>query len=95
MVDFGDICGVLNLLPQAGGIAAIHDEDNDIVMHMYEKLFREDRTDFGRPRPRPWPSLTMLRGKMVVEGGTFSGDLKDGQFLLRKVPDEIRARPVV
>jgi hypothetical protein len=37
----------------------------------------------------------MLRGKIVVEGGTFSGDLKDGQFLLRKVPDEIRARPMV
>jgi hypothetical protein len=52
MDDFGDICGVLNLLPQAGGIAALHDEDNDIVMHMYEKQFREDRTDFGRPRPR-------------------------------------------
>jgi hypothetical protein len=37
----------------------------------------------------------MLRGKIVVEGGTFTGDLRDGQFLPRKVPDEIRARPVV
>jgi dihydropyrimidinase len=42
-----------------------------------------------------WPSMTMLRGKIVVEGGSFSGDLKYGQFLLRKVPDEIRARPMV
>jgi len=46
MVQFGDIWEVLKLLAQAGGIAAIHAEDNDIVMHMYEKLIREDRTGF-------------------------------------------------
>jgi dihydropyrimidinase len=46
MVDFGDIWEVLRVLAKAGGIAAIHAEDNDLVMHMYEKLFREDRTDF-------------------------------------------------
>src|ERR1700739_843246 len=46
MVDFGDIWAVLKVRAQAGGIAAIHAEDNDIVMHMYEKLTREDRTGF-------------------------------------------------
>ena len=46
MVDFGDIWEVLKVLAKAGGIAAIHAEDNDIVMHMYEKLTREDRTGF-------------------------------------------------
>src|SRR5499425_1797432 len=46
MVDFGDIREVLKVLAQAGGIASIHAEDNDIVMHMYEKLTREDRTGF-------------------------------------------------
>ncbi|HEV2303649.1 MAG TPA: amidohydrolase family protein [Stellaceae bacterium] len=46
MVDFGDIWEVLKVLAKAGGIAAIHSEDNDIVMHMYEKLFREERTGF-------------------------------------------------
>jgi dihydropyrimidinase len=38
-----------------------------------------------------WPCLTMLRGSIVVENGTFSGDLNDGQFLPRK----IRTRPAV
>src|ERR1043166_345335 len=38
MVDHGDIWEVLKVLAAAGGIAAIHAEDNDIVMHMYEKL---------------------------------------------------------
>jgi hypothetical protein len=37
----------------------------------------------------------MLRGKVVVEKGKLLGDPKDGQFLPRKVPDEIRARPAV
>ncbi len=46
MVDFGDIWEVLQVLAKAGGIAAIHAEDNDLVMHMYEKLTREDRTGF-------------------------------------------------
>ncbi len=46
MVRFGDIWEVLKILGAEGGIAAIHAEDNDIVMHMYEKLFREDRTGF-------------------------------------------------
>jgi hypothetical protein len=31
-------------------------------------------------------------GLIVVESGTFKGDLKDGQFLPRKVPEEIRTR---
>src|SRR5712692_7042983 len=46
MVDHGDIWEVLKVLAQAGGIAAIHAADNDIVMHMYEKLIREDRAGF-------------------------------------------------
>ena len=29
-----------------GGVAAIHAEDNDIVMFMYEKLMRENRVGF-------------------------------------------------
>jgi dihydropyrimidinase len=46
MVRFGDIWEVFQVLAKTGGIAAIHAEDNDIVMHMYEKLIREERTGF-------------------------------------------------
>jgi dihydropyrimidinase len=42
-----------------------------------------------------WPSLTMLRGKIVVEAGALKGALSDGKFLPRKVPDDIRSRPAV
>ena len=46
MVQFGDIWEVLKVVAGAGGVAAIHAEDNDIVMHMYEKLIREDRVGY-------------------------------------------------
>ncbi len=46
MLNFGDIWEVLKVVAATGGIAAIHAEDNDIVMHMYEKLIREDRVAF-------------------------------------------------
>jgi dihydropyrimidinase len=46
MVKFGDIWEVLKIMAKAGGLATIHAEDNDIVMHMYEKLIREDRVGF-------------------------------------------------
>jgi len=42
-----------------------------------------------------WPAATILRGRVVMEGGAFHGDLKDGSFLKRKVADEIRSRPAV
>lgn len=46
MVHFGDIWEILKQLAQHGGLGVIHSEDNDIVMHMYEKLFREGRAGF-------------------------------------------------
>ena len=46
MVDFGDIWEVFQVLAAHGGLGVIHAEDNDIVMHMYAKLFREGRTAF-------------------------------------------------
>ena len=46
MVDFGDIWEVFQVLAANQGLGVIHAEDNDIVMHMYAKLFREGRTGF-------------------------------------------------
>jgi dihydropyrimidinase len=46
MVHFGDIWEILKVLAREGGLGVIHSEDNDIVMHMYEKLFREGRAGF-------------------------------------------------
>ncbi len=46
MVDFGDIWEIFQVLAANKGLGVIHSEDNDIVMHMYAKLIREDRTGF-------------------------------------------------
>lgn len=46
MVDFGDIWEVFQVIAANRGLGVIHAEDNDIVMHMYEKLIREGRTSF-------------------------------------------------
>ena len=46
MVDFGDIWEVFQVIAANQGLGVIHAEDNDIVMHMYEKLIREGRTSF-------------------------------------------------
>lgn len=45
-MDYGDIWEVLQVLARHGGIACIHAEDNDLVMHMYGKLLREGRAGF-------------------------------------------------
>jgi dihydropyrimidinase len=45
-VLFGHIWEVLQRLAKHGGIGAIHAEDDDIVMYLYEKLTREGRTSF-------------------------------------------------
>jgi dihydropyrimidinase len=42
-----------------------------------------------------WPTTTILRGNVVVEEGAFHGDLKHGQFLKRKVADEIPSGPAI
>lgn len=46
MVDLGDMWEVFKVLAHTGGMGVIHAEDNDLVMHMYAKLFREGRTGF-------------------------------------------------
>jgi dihydropyrimidinase len=46
MIDFGDIWEAFQVLAKEGGLGVIHAEDNDIVMHMYAKLIRENRMSF-------------------------------------------------
>ena len=48
MIDFGDIWEAFQVLAKEGGLGVIHAEDNDIVMHMYAKLIRENRVSFEK-----------------------------------------------
>ena len=50
----------------------------------------------GRPRLAAWPSMNAIaRQGRCRKRPAFHGDPNDGQFLSRKVPDEIRSRPAV
>jgi dihydropyrimidinase len=92
---------IMGLYPRKGALAVGSDADIVLLDPRQRKIVRAaelheaDYTPWEGRDLAAWPSLVMLRGKIVVEGGTFKGDLKDGQFLSRKVPDEIRSRPAV
>jgi dihydroorotase-like cyclic amidohydrolase len=45
-VGYGDIWEIFKVLARHGGLAAIHAEEDDLVMHMYEKLIAEGRVGF-------------------------------------------------
>jgi dihydropyrimidinase len=44
MTDFGHVWGVMQQVAKAGGVLAVHAEDDDIVMYMYRRLHAEGRT---------------------------------------------------
>lgn len=45
-IGFGDIWEIFKVTTRHGGLAAIHAEEDDLVMHMYEKLIAEGRVGF-------------------------------------------------
>ena len=57
MIDFGDIWEAFQVLAKEGGLGVIHAEDNDIVMHMYAKLIREEPGELRASRRGPQPAL--------------------------------------
>jgi dihydropyrimidinase len=92
---------IMGMYPQKGAIAV--GSDADIVLldtrrrHVV-KAAEMHEADYSPWEDRDlacWPSMTLLRGKIVVEGRNFTGALSDGQHLSRKVSDDIRSRPAV
>jgi dihydropyrimidinase len=92
---------IMGLYPKKGALAVGSDADIVLLDPRRRKTVRAaelHEADYSPWEGRDlaaWPSMTILHGKIVVQGGTFTGDLKDGQFLPRKVPDEIRSRPAL
>jgi dihydropyrimidinase len=88
---------IMGLYPRKGALAPGSDADIAVLdpgratTIRKEMLHEQDYTPWEGHEVHVWPSLTVLRGKIVVENGTFSGDLKDGKFLPRKISEEIRS----
>jgi dihydropyrimidinase len=92
---------IMGLYPRKGALAVGSDADIVVLDTRKRHIVRAaemHEADYSPWEGRDlaaWPSTTMLRGKIVVDNGAFRGDLKDGQFMSRKVPDDIRTRPAV
>jgi dihydropyrimidinase len=92
---------IMGLYPRKGALAVGSDADIVLLDTRQRHVVRVadmHEADYSPWEGRDlacWPSLTMLRGKVVVENGELKGALTDGKFLPRKVPDDIRSRPAV
>jgi dihydropyrimidinase len=92
---------IMGLYPRKGALAVGSDADIVLLDARQRHVVRTaemHEADYSPWEGRDlacWPSLTMLRGKVVVENGELKGALTDGKWLTRKVPDDIRSRPAV
>jgi dihydropyrimidinase len=92
---------IMGMYPRKGTIAAGSDADIAILDPTIRKTVKvEDlhETDYSPWEGHPisaWPVLTMLRGKVMVENGAFHGELTDGQYLKRSIPEAIRTSPAL
>jgi dihydropyrimidinase len=106
LVDFvglvsANAAKIMGLYPRKGALAVGSDADIVVLDPRQRHVVRA--TDMHEADYSPWegrdlaawPSATILRGKVVVERGAFAGTLEGGQFVPRKVPEEVRNRPVV
>ena len=56
-----------------------------------EMLHESDYTPWEGQEVHAWPTVTVLRGKVVVADGKFFGQETDGQYLHRKIDELIRS----
>ena len=89
---------ILGLYPRKGAIAVGSDADIVVLdtskrrVVRAQELHETDYTPWEGKEVGAWPSVTVLRGKVMVADGKFHGDLTDGRYLKRRIPDGIRAR---
>ncbi len=88
---------IMGLYPRKGALTAGADADIVVLdpsrrfVLTKEMLHESDYSPWEGHEMLAWPTTTVLRGKVVVDGGQFLGDLKDGQFLPRKISEECRS----
>ena len=91
---------VLGMYPRKGAIAPGSDADIAIIdPNIIKKPKVSDLhadSDFSIWEGwefQGWPVVTILRGKIIVEGGKLLGGLSDGKFVARKMGPEILSGP--
>ena len=92
---------IMGLYPRKGALVAGADADICVLDPADRRVIRAadlheaDYTPWEGRQMEAWPCLTMLRGKVVVEGGTFLGSLDDGRWQPRKIAPELLAGPML
>ena len=92
---------IMGMYPKKGALAAGSDADITVLDPAERRtvtaarLHEADYTPWEGYEAEIWPSLTVLRGKVMMEDGAFLGDVKDGKLLQRKIAEDIRNRPVL
>jgi dihydropyrimidinase len=88
---------IMGLYARKGAIAVGSDADLTVLDTSQRRTVRaqdlheSDYTPWEGKEVSAWPSVTVQRGKVMVADGRFYGDLKDGQYLKRRIPEAIRA----
>src|SRR5499433_1268184 len=82
---------IMGLYPRKGAIAAGSDADITILDPIRrgqirkEDLHESDYSPWEGHDIFAWPVVTILRGKVMVENGTYFGSPHDGRYLERKI----------
>ncbi len=90
---------ILGLYPRKGAIAPGSDADLVLIdPGIHKTLTREDFhvSDYSPWEGwavRGWPVTTILRGRVLVEGGRLVRDARDGMLVPRKISAEVLHRP--
>jgi dihydropyrimidinase len=90
---------LMGLYPRKGAIAAGSDADICVLDPRQRRVIRQedlhesDYTPWEGWEAQAWPTMTLLRGKIVMQDGDFRGDLADGEWIARRIPDDIIAAP--
>ena len=88
MIRIGHLWAIMETAARHGGILAIHAEDDDLVMYMYERLEREGRTDIAQHAARP---QRHVRGHLVPPRAA-AGALRRGRRRLLRARERARRR---
>jgi dihydroorotase-like cyclic amidohydrolase len=92
---------IMGLYPRKGALAVGSDADIAILdparrgKVRKEDLHETDYTPWEGHDIFAWPVVTILRGQVVVEGGTYLGREGSGRYLKRKIAPEIIAGPML
>ena len=86
---------LLGFYPRKGAIAQGSDADIAIIDPSIRKIVTAadlhlgDYTPWEGWRTEGWPTVVVLRGKVVVENGAFYGQPTDGQLIPRKINSSV------